>query len=31
VAEQWQKGWTDTIAFWGKVGKPYEDFGHRRH
>jgi gas vesicle protein len=31
VAEQWRKGWADAMAFWGKVGKPYEDVGHRRH
>jgi hypothetical protein len=31
VAEQWQKGWTDAMAFWAKAGKPYEGVGQRRY
>jgi len=30
-AEQWQKAWTDAMAFWVKAGKLYDDVGPRRH
>jgi len=30
-AEQWQKAWTDAMAFWVKAGKPYDDVRLRRH
>jgi hypothetical protein len=23
VAQQWQKGWADVMAFWAKAGEPY--------
>jgi hypothetical protein len=29
-AEQWQKAWTDGMAFWEKAGKSYEGMGLRR-
>jgi hypothetical protein len=31
VAEQWQKGWAEAVALWGKVANPYEGGGARRH
>ena len=31
AAEQWQKGWAEAMAFWGKVGNPFEGGGARRH
>jgi hypothetical protein len=31
LAEQWQKAWTDAMAFWVKAGKPYDGVGLRRH
>ena len=31
LAEQWQKGWANAMAFWVKAGKPYEGVGQRRH
>jgi hypothetical protein len=30
-AEQWQKAWTDAMAFWVKAGKPHDSVGVRRH
>jgi hypothetical protein len=31
LAEQWQKAWTDAMAFWVKAGKPYDGVGLRTH
>ena len=28
--EQWQKAWTDAMAFWAKAGKPNDGVGLRR-
>jgi hypothetical protein len=28
--EQWQKAWADAMAFWTKVGNPYDNVGLRR-
>ena len=30
AAQQWQKAWTDAMAFWGKAGNPYDGSGLRR-
>ena len=30
-AEQWQKAWTDAMAFWARAGKPNDGVGLRRH
>jgi hypothetical protein len=30
-AEQWQKAWTDAMAFWARAGKPNDGVGLRRY
>ena len=30
-AEQWQKAWTDAMAFWARAGKPNDGIGLRRY
>jgi hypothetical protein len=30
-AEQWQKAWTDAMAFWARTGKPSDGVGLRRY
>jgi len=30
AAQQWQKAWTDAMAFWDKAGKPFDGGGLRR-
>jgi hypothetical protein len=31
AAEQWQRGWSEAMSFWGKLGNPYEGGEARRH
>jgi len=31
LAEQWQKPWTDAMASWAKIGKPFDNGGLRSH
>jgi hypothetical protein len=31
LAEQWQKPWTEAMASWGKLGKPFDQGGLRGH
>jgi hypothetical protein len=30
MAEQWQKAWADTMAFWAKAGRPLDGLGKGR-
>jgi hypothetical protein len=30
-AEQWQKAWTEAMAFWARAGKPNDGVGLRRY